>query len=412
MFADALIAKAQEGVPVRLLYDWLGCFGKASRGFWKRLRAAGVEVRCYNPPRWGSPFGWLSRDHRKTLSVDGQIAFVSGLCVGQMWLGDAEKHIAPWRDTGVELRGPAVASVEQAFAAVWAMLGIPIPESELSGAGAQAGGVALRVVATVPAIAGMLRVNELVAALASERLWLTDPYFSGTPAYVESLRSAAKDGVDVRLLVPNATDIPLLKPLSRAGYRTLLEARVRVFEWNGPMIHAKTAVADTRWARVGSSNLNIASWFGNCEMDVLIEDEAFARLMEQGYLQDLENATELVLDAGNKLRAPNQPTRSRAPSRGSGSVGRAAAGAIRIGNTVGAAFANRRVMEPVEARITLTGGVFLLVLSILFAFFPRVLAYPLVFVGAWIALSLLHKGYQLQRAKARREKRREPEPPR
>jgi cardiolipin synthase A/B len=412
MFADALTAKALEGVRVRLLYDWLGCCGKVPRGYWERLRAAGVEVRCYNPPRWGSPLGWLSRDHRKTVSVDGEIAFVAGLCIGSMWLGDAEKKIEPWRDTGVELRGPAVASVERAFAEVWATIGDAIPESTLGGTGAKAGAVALRVMATVPATAGMLRVNELVAALASERLWVTDPYFAGTPAYVGALRSAAKDGVDVRLLVPDATDIPLLKPLSRAGYRTLLEAGVRVFEWNGSMIHAKTAVADTRWARVGSSNLNIASWFGNCELDILVEDEAFAGLIERSYLRDLENATELVLDARAKLRAPHQPSSSILPRRGRGSVGRAAAGAIRIGNTVGASFANRRVMEPVEARITTLAGVFVLALSVLFAVFPRVLAYPLVFVGAWTALSLLWRGYQLQRAKSRREELRDQERPR
>jgi cardiolipin synthase len=409
MFADALIAKAREGVSVRLIYDWLGCCGRVPRGFWERLSAAGVEVRCYNPPRFSSPFGWLSRDHRKTVSVDGEVAFVSGLCIGAMWLGDAEKNIEPWRDTGVELRGPAVASVEQAFAAVWAILGAAIATSTLAGTGAQAGGVALRVMATMPATAGMLRVNELVAALASERLWLTDPYFASTPAYVEALCAAAKDGVDVRLLVPDATDIPLLKPLSRTGYRPLLEAGVRVFEWDGSMIHAKTAVADTRWARVGSSNLNIASWFGNCELDILVEDKAFAALMEQSYLQDLENATELVLDARHKLCAPHPPRSRATPRRRRGSAGRAAAGALRIGNTVGATFANRRVMEPVEARITLLSGLFILALSILFAFFPRVLAYPLAFLGTWVALSLLYRGCQLQRAKARREHQRDQE---
>lgn len=84
MFADALTAKAREGVRVRLIYDWMGGLGKTSRAFWKHLRAAGVEVRCYNPPRLDSPLGWLSRDHRKTLTVDGEVSFVTGLCIGRM----------------------------------------------------------------------------------------------------------------------------------------------------------------------------------------------------------------------------------------------------------------------------------------------------------------------------------------
>ena len=408
MFADALVTKAREGVGVRLIYDWLGNFGQASRAFWNRLRAGGVEVRCYNPARWDSPFGWLSRDHRKTLSVDGEVGFVSGLCVGQMWVGEPEKKIEPWRDTGVEVRGPSVADLEQAFANVWAMIGEPIPEHELVSRDALApkGEAAPRVVASMPAIGGMFRVDQLVATLAKKRLWLTDAYYAGMTAYVQALRAAAKDGVDVRLLVPNATDIPLLKPLSRAGYRALLEAGVRVFEWNGTMLHAKTAVTDGRWARVGSTNLNIASWFGNCEMDVVVEDEPFAVQMEEMYLGDLENATEIVLDAKQKVRAPNEP-RHRHPvlTSGGGSVGRAAAGAVRIANVVAAAFTNRRVLEPIEARITVTAGVALLTLAILFAIFPRLLVYPLVLLIAWIAGTLLYRGYKLHRSKTLREAR-------
>lgn len=122
----------------------------------------------------------------------------------------------------------------------------------------------------------MFRFDQLVTALARRRLWLTDAYYAGVAAYVQALKAAARDGVDVRLLVPNGTDIPILRPLSRAGYRPLLEAGVRVFEWNGTMVHAKTAVADGQWGRVGSTNLNIASWLGNCELDAVIEEELFA----------------------------------------------------------------------------------------------------------------------------------------
>ena len=77
-FADALTTKARDGVRVRLIYDWMGGFGKTSRSFWNHLRAGGVDVRCYNPPELDSPFGWVSRDHRKTLTVDGRIGFVTG----------------------------------------------------------------------------------------------------------------------------------------------------------------------------------------------------------------------------------------------------------------------------------------------------------------------------------------------
>src|SRR5262245_61410817 len=93
IFADALSAKARSGVRVRLIYDWVGALNATSNRFWRRLREAGIEVRCFNPPRIDSPLGWLGRDHRKMLSVDGRIGFVAGLCVGAMWVGDEKKGI-------------------------------------------------------------------------------------------------------------------------------------------------------------------------------------------------------------------------------------------------------------------------------------------------------------------------------
>jgi len=396
-FADALIGKAREGVPVRLVYDWMGGFRRATRGFWNALRKGGVEVRCYNPMRPQSPLGWLSRDHRKLLAVDGGVGFISGLCVGLGWVGAPSRGVEPWRDTGIEIRGPAVADVERAFAGTWEACGEPIAAGEPLGSPPAAGEVSLRIVASEPATAGMLRLDQFVAALARQRLWLTDAYYVGTPSYVQALRAAARDHVDVRLLVPNSTDIPLLRPLSRAGYRLLLEAGVRVFEWNGTMLHAKTAVADGHWARVGSTNLNVASWFGNRELDAVIEDDTFARQMEQMYVDDLGNATEVVLDRRRKLSALGEP-RHPHPARGSGgSTSQAAAGAMRIGNAVGAAFTDRRVLEPIEARLAITTGLLLCAVSMLVAFIPQALAFPLVALGAWGGLALLYKGYELRR---------------
>lgn len=397
-FADAFIVMARQGVRVRLIYDWFGSLGRTSRSFWRTLRSAGVEVRCYNPLRLSSPLGWLSRDHRKMLAVDGEVGFVTGLCVGSMWMGDPARGIEPWRDTGVEIQGPAVAEIERAFARIWALTGPPMPGGDPIGEPAPAGDVNLRIVSSEPATAGMLRLDQLVAGVARNRLWLTDAYYSGITSYVQALRASAKDGVDVRLLVPNATDVPILKPFSRAGYRPLLEAGVRLFEWNGTMVHAKTAVADGRWARVGSTNLNVTSWLGNCELDAVIEDEAFAGQMEEMYLRDLTNATEVVIDERRKVSAPGEPRHRRAAmTRGSGSASAAAAGAVRFGHAVGAVLTNRRVLGPVEARLTTVVGLLLCVLSVLIAFFPRALAYPAVALGIWGGVALLWRGFQMRR---------------
>ncbi|MFZ0761479.1 MAG: phospholipase D-like domain-containing protein [Candidatus Sulfotelmatobacter sp.] len=397
-FAEAFADKARQGVRVRLIYDWLGALGATWYQFWEPLRRAGVEIRPFNPPRLDSPLGWLSRDHRKMLSVDGRIAFISGLCVGRQWVGDPLRGIEPWRDTGVAIEGPAIVDIEQAFATMWATLGSSIPEEELPldpEAVPAAGDVALRVIASMPNTASVYRLDQLIAAIARRSIWLTDPYFVGTTPYVEALKAAAMDGVDVRLLVPRASDIPVMRAVSRAGFRGLLEAGVRIFEWSGPMVHAKTAVADGRWGRVGSTNLNLSSWIGNWELDVIAEDEAFSQKMENMYLQDLSHSIEIVLLEKNKVRpagggsGPPQKTAA-------GSAGRAAAGVLRIGNTVGAAITNHRVLGPAEAKIMFVAAWLLLLLAVVAILWPRLVAVPIAVLGGWLAISLLVRAYRLR----------------
>jgi cardiolipin synthase len=401
-FAELLARRAREGVRVRVLYDWLGALGKTRRPFWERLRAAGVEVRCGNPPRLDDPIGWIHRDHRKVVVVDGELAFVSGLCIGQDWLGWPERGITGWRDTGVAIRGPAVADVARAFAETWAAAGPPLPEAELPSRQdlAPAGEQALRVIASSPAATGMLRLDLLWAAIARRRLWLADAYFVGTWAYLDALGSAARAGVDVRLLVPSGSDVELVALLSRTQYRPLLEAGVRVFEWNGPMMHAKTAVVDGRWARVGSTNLNLASWLGNWELDVCVEDAAFARAMEVAFQNDLDAATEIVHERGRAPRLgearPPTPRRRRiAP----GSASRAAAAAVELGSVVGAAVAQRSLAH-VESRSLGLAGAILLGLAVVALAWPRLLAVPAGIALGWVALSLLVRARRISRARS------------
>jgi cardiolipin synthase len=398
-FARALMAKAREGVRVRVIYDWLGAFRKTSGRFWRELRTAGVDVRCFNPPRLDEPLGWLSRDHRKMITVDGRVGFVTGLCVGRMWMGDPERGVQAWRDTGVEVIGPAVADLERAFSRAWSACGSPLSPEEWSPE-AQApvpGGVALRIVASEPAVTGLYRLDQLIAAGARTSVWIADAYYAATPAYGQALRAAALDGVDVRLLVPGFSDIPVLRLLSAAGYRPLLDAGVRVYEWNGPMLHLKTAVADRLWSRVGSTNLNPVSWFTNWELDVTVEDEGFARKMEEAYLADLECATEVVLkDQKVYVTAHSGGGTDRGKIAG-GSLGRATASALRLGSGVGAAIAHRRVLGPAEARIMVAAAVLLGVVSLVALFWPPLVAIPLGSIGAWISLSLLWKAYRVTR---------------
>jgi len=395
-FLEALVERARAGVFVAVIYDWAGCLGQSRASFWAPLRAAGGEVRAFNPPQLGRALGWVSRDHRKLLVVDGVQGFLSGVCISAKWLGNPTRKVAPWRDTGVALRGPAVAELEYAFAQSWAITGVELPAFPVASASPgdtvePAGTVALRLIATQPSTAGMYRLDQLIAAMARETLWLTDAYFVGVSPYVQALASAARDGVDVRLLVPGSSDIPAVAGMSRAGYRPLLAAGIRVFEWNGSMLHAKTAVADGRWARVGSSNLNIASWLNNYEIDIAAEDEGFAGQLAAQYERDLEHATEIVLSPrrrhGEQVRS-SQPHPPR-PRRGSGSSSRAAAGALRIANSVSAALTSHRVLGDTQTGPLLAGTLALIVLAVVAIVRPAWIGWPLGVVSLWFALNLV-----------------------
>ena len=404
LFRDALAERAGAGVMVLVVVDWLGCLGQSGRAFWAPLRAAGGQVRVFNPPRLGEPFGWISRDHRKLLVVDGTYGSLSGVCISAKWLGRPPHEIPPWRDTGVELRGPAVAEFEDAFLQSWNAAGPPLAAMAQDPA-APKGSVALRVIATQPASGSVYRLDQLIAAMARRTLWLSDAYFVGVTPYVLALVAAAHDGVDVRLLVPGSSDIPAVARMSRSGYRPLLKAGIRVFEWNGSMLHAKTAVADGQWARVGSSNLNISSWLGNFEIDIAVEDAGFASLLAAQYELDLQNSTEIVL-APRRFRRGEQilsstPRTPRTPRAG-GSSGRAAAGALRIANSVGAALGNRRVLGEAAGVPWLTAAMVFAALAVVAVLWPAAIGWPFGALTGWLALNLGIRGWR-QRSRKRRE---------
>ncbi len=391
-FADALAQAAGRGVTCRVLYDWLGCRRRSSRQFWERLRRAGVEVRSYNPPHIAHPLGWISRDHRKVLCVDGQLGFAGGLCIGHDWVGDPARGIPPWRDTAVAVRGPAVADIEAAFADSWVQAGGRLPPGEIPPVAPPApqGNLRAWVIAGRPDSMGLYRLAQLVAEIAEKSLWLTDAYFVATTGYVQALCHAAKAGVDVRLLVPGSSNFPVVRAMSLAEYRPLLEAGVRVFEWNGPMLHAKTAVSDGCWSRVGSSNSNLASWISNRELDITIHDRDFARQMEAMYEEDLKNATEIVLDA-NRVRstAADATAENRDARRG-----RLLAGTVGMGSAMGATLMRHRALGPAEAGILAAGGAILFALGLLALLFPPILGYPLGLSGAWLGSVLMIRAWK------------------
>jgi cardiolipin synthase len=216
---------------------------------------------------------------------------------------------------------------------------------------------------------------------------------------VRALTTAAEANVDVRLLVPSSGNLPVIRAISRSAYRPLLEAGVRVFEWNGPMMHAKTAVADGCWSRVGSSNSNLASWITNRELDVTIHDAGLAREMEELYLRDLENATEVVLQS-LRVRPAILSGSKGMPYRGrkAGSAGRLLASAVGLGSAVGATLARHRALGPSESRIIAAAGLVLVLLAAVVLLLPRLISYPVGVGTAWIGVTLLRRARRIRRS--------------
>ncbi len=407
-FVDALLAAAARGVQCKVIYDWLGCLTRSSRKFWKQFKGSSVQLRCYNPPHISDPLRWISRDHRKVLVVDGEIAFTGGLCIGHDWVGDPAKNIPPWRDTAIEIRGPAVEHIASAFDDSWEVAlhhgpAKDIPASSTTGDDAP-GGVDISVVAGRPDSMGLYKLEQLVAEIAGHSLWLTDGYFVATTTYVRALVGAAQAGVDVRLLVPGSSNWPLVGALSKSAYRPLLQAGVRVFEWNGPMIHAKTAVADGVWTRIGSSNSNLASWVTNRELDVTIKDHGLAAQMEAMFLEDLKNSTEVVLARGTSgIEAPVTPDEEGEGADAGTRAGRMLSGAIGLGSTLVASFSRRRELHPEESLVVLGGAGILILLGVIAILLPRVIAGIVAVALIWPGIVLLIRSLKLWRAD-RREK--------
>ncbi len=399
-FVALLAARARAGIKVRVLYDWFGCGLGGILGLFRPAMDAGAEVYAFNRPSIKTALGWVRRNHRKLIVVDGRVAFVSGLCIGDMWEGRTERHVEPWRDTGVEITGPAVQEAEASFARSWLLAtGRPLDVETPPDAAAPAGDVSLRLIPTEPFTGNVLRLDLLIATVARRSLWITDAYFIGTGPYLEALIRAARDGVDVRLLLPQGSDVGWVVPVSRSLYRPLLEAGVRIFEWNGTMVHAKSAVADGRWCRIGSTNLNLNSWLGNWELDVAIEDAGVATTLGEHFTQDLERSTEIVLQNLRSATAPRPtpagtPRKTHAQRRATRRVLRSVTG---VGRSVGAAVTGNRSLESFEATPLSVAAGLLLVFAAFGFYFPRLLAFPVAGLATWVGVTFLAEAWTVWR---------------
>jgi cardiolipin synthase len=229
-----------------------------------------------------------------------------------------------------------------------------------------------------------LRMLQLLTAGVERRLWITDAYFLSMPILTQALMAIAEDGVDVRVLVPATNDLPWIGAASRTGYKQFLEAGVRIFEYGGPMIHAKTLVADGWLSKVGSTNLNFSSLAANWEIDLIAEDAGFASKMEQLFEEDLANAREVrrVRSTRGSKVEPEGPIDTSNSGARRGVVGSGSGTAPTLTRVGSIAIQKSGVpLETHEHALAAAVSSVLLAISLLAARFPRLLAWPLATIG-------------------------------
>ena len=324
-FARALMDKQHQGVQVNLIRDSVGTL-ETPESFFRELADSGIRVLEFNPINpLATRREWAlnQRDHRKLLIVDGRVAFLGGINISSVYSGGSFKSGSrakpkpkpapdpelppaevseelPWRDTDLEIRGPAVAEFQKLFLAAWdSQKGDPLPPRNYFPALAPMGKQVVRAIGSSPEEPYSLIYATLLSAIASAEtsVYLTNAYFVPDPQLLAALEDAARRGVDVTLILPSRTDSALVFHAGRRHYDRLLRAGVKIYERRGVILHAKTALIDGVWATVGSTNLDWRSFLHNHELNAVVLGADFGDQVRAMFARDLAASDRITLEA-------------------------------------------------------------------------------------------------------------------
>ena len=325
-FSEVLIGKQRAGVQVNFIYDSVGCIG-TPKEFFQHLRDSGVNVLEFNPINPANlKKGWEvnSRDHRKLLVTDGQVAFLGGINISSVYSGGSvkavrqsaykKKHLpdnteapvereAPWRDTHLRVEGPVVAHFQRMFMDTWdAQKGAALPPRQYFPAIPPRGKDVVRAIGSSPDDEYSLIYVTLISAIRSAEtsIYITNAYFVPDPQLLAALKEAVQRGVDVKMILPSKTDSKLVLNAGRSYYTELLEAGVKIYERRGALLHAKAATIDGVWSTVGSTNLDWRSFLHNQEVNAAIIGPEFGQQMRVMFDRDLAVSDEITAEQWSK----------------------------------------------------------------------------------------------------------------
>ena len=308
-FAEALIAKQQQGVQVNLIRDSVGTLNTPT-AFFKHLSDAGINVLEFNPinPLSGTKgFSVNQRDHRKLLVIDGRIAFLGGINISSVYSGGSfalrsrvrPSGALPWRDTDLQLEGPVVGELQKMFIATWEnQHGVQLAARDYFPPAKPAGSEVVRAIGSSPDEPYSLIYATLISALrnAQTEVLIANAYFVPDPQLITALKEAVARGVDVRLVLPGSTDSWLVFHAGRAHYTELLKAGVRIYQRREALLHVKVAVIDGVWSTVGSTNLDWRSFLHNQEVNAVVLGSGFGDKLRVAFMADLAKSDEITLD--------------------------------------------------------------------------------------------------------------------
>ena len=303
--SDLLLQKQASGVSVNIIYDGIGSIHTPAT-FFERLRNGGIRVVEFNPLNLMKVQHLTRRDHRKILIVDGQVVITGGVNISGVYvssLSGEEKSSIPWRDTDIEIEGPAVADYQTLFLETWKeQKGPELPAADYLPQLNNRGKDLVLIITNSPGKQNRQTFIAYVSAMifADHSIHLTNAYFAPDRQTIEALSVAAKRGVDVKIILPKVTDSELALYAGHYYYTNLLEAGVKLFERRDALLHAKTGVIDGVWSTVGSSNMDFWSFLLNDEVNAVILSNDFAAKMEQMFDMDIENSDQVKLNEWNE----------------------------------------------------------------------------------------------------------------
>lgn len=299
IISEALIKKAKEGVKIFLLYDYIGSIDTKSN-FFETLKRNGITVVAFNPIKFiSNPLNWEKRNHKKLAIFDGIRAFVSGWNIGSEYF---ETHQESMRDAGVLLEGPCIKKLENIFKQTFEkQSGIKINVSNKTGY-EPISNDEVWIIESGPKHKFRTIYNAYRLAIMSARkqIWIENAYFVPTLRLRRALLNAVKKGVDVRIVLPDKIDVPLVKYASYNHYKSLLLGGIKIYERSAMILHSKIACIDNVWSTIGSANLHKRSLEKNFELNIVVISEKFGKIVQDFISEDINKSKMIIYSEWEK----------------------------------------------------------------------------------------------------------------